>query len=382
MNEKPEMAKAQLAALASRLLTKSDEANADVYHWLMAVWPWRWVAENPLLRSGLIAMLSFAAVTAANWRALNSDFLLKHAAIAGAIFAGFYNAFLVARVFRTLFARLRRLSLVPNGTFTRWYKRSIAKFLGSANLCQPGAPYGVRDLLRNDTALVGFVAVVSVLGIPAACWVFGGFDSCGLPDVARCLFYAFAVLACAWSAHFCVASIAFILSLQQIPFRYYPGMAPCVSLKCVTSSYLQLAGLYSITYLELLLAVYLSHQEVTALTGLMLLILLAIVFTSAVISQIAVSMLLREQKQKRQVEFSIHMEEAFQAFVKTPSEQTAGRVQELLGHNRILARLDTNAFTGWSLCLFVLLLLVVALATVCYLWLSANEIWLPELLNL
>jgi|FaiFalDrversion2_1042247.scaffolds.fasta_scaffold01362_1 hypothetical protein len=362
--------------IAVDILEKKAELECNITPWLIAVWPWSWIQHRPLARSVAFALVAFGVVLVTNAFQISAVFVLKFAIVSAVLFAGLYNAFLVSRIFSRLFYRLRQFCLMPPEVLARWYLNSVSKFFGKVNLYADRKGYGLRELWRDNPLILLLWLGISALVVPSEWYVLDELPKMNLASIARAAMYAIAGISVSWAAPFAFFSIKFVLDLTKIPIRYYPSMPACISLKSVGTVYLQLASLYSVTYAEVLTVAYLSRIKLTPLSIFWLVLAAAIVMTSAVVSQIVIAFVFREQKQKKLVEYSFHLEQAFQEFMKNPTLETYERVNELLRLEKLMNKLDTSGFSGWSLVGFLLLLGFNIGISIAYGYLSLNGFWL------
>src|SRR5262249_9327322 len=151
-----------------------------------------------------------------------------------------------------------------------------------------------------------------------------------VPVLARYFAYAFEAYCVSWTAAFCILSLRFIPAFADLPQRYFVDMPDSVSLRPLGEMFLDYALLGGAVMPFFLFQHYVfrTYQTVPEINHLYVVVALVLIFFCLAVSQIVIRQSLTKLKNRRLVEFSYHVESAFDDFVKSPGKVTFDRLSE------------------------------------------------------
>lgn len=362
--------------LARDILRRRSRRQIALRPWLVAFWPWSWVQHRPATRSLLLAAAAGTLTALAAVRAVAAEHVRTYAALVLTssvfLFVGMLAGFVGPIVYGRLFARLRHVALMPEEAFTRWYLAKVSAVLGHVNLSSDAPNPSLRRTLREDRFLWGGFLVNATFALVAQYLYLNPQIGNFRARLALGLLLAAANLSVGWFVAHSVLIVRFALDMARLPVRYYPDIPSSVSLKVVGNAYLLLAAVYSVMYVPILVLGYLCKAPDTAESRMLAAFGGLYLFASVVMTQVALAFAFHEHRQRKLVEYGLHVEEAFGHFMRDPSPPTHARLSDVLRQSDVLRRLPRTGFTAWTAAGFVGLVLFDVALVVGYFTLAAH----------
>jgi len=342
-------------ALGEEILRICSERESSIVPWLSVVFPFSMVKRRPFTLSFVFGGVLLLLVVLANIPKLSVPFFISHALLAALVSIGLLASYVLARIFTDVYAILRTLVLMPADAFRRRYTREISKFFGRINTYDNQEDYTVRELLRDDKLVVFCWLGIAIAAMPGP-WIASQQPlEFTVGTIAIGVLFFFYVISFTWTAHFAVYSIAFIWTIRKLPLRYFLGMPACLSLKALGRRYLQIALVYSAHTVVHFSMIYSYHVVFHPISIFFLTLVFLVLMMIVLVSQVTIALVLRQQKQRKEVEMSLHLERQFEEFLHNPTEKNQQELDRLKGCAKSLRGLDTVGFSASSFLLFLVM---------------------------
>ncbi len=364
---------AGLQRIARSYLLETEDLRVDI--WTRGLPGFRFAAGNPVVRSLLMSVGTLLLVVLTNLRSLDLDFLYRQATLAFEVFIGFYAGSYFCRTTYRGYRRLASATLLPEDTFRRWFAGEISRFFGSINLLrtQERQGYGLRDVFRKDRPQwIWFLAWMVVI-YPVLLLILD------VPDFELslgCLLqYFFLFLWCyswLWTPHWVIFGIAFLVRLAKLPVRYFYGIPSELTLKKVGDVVVRLNYMAFVHFMGLIvflhawrvfprdpdLVVHMNPWIVLLFFTAFATYIIVSSFLSPLVTQAAIVKTMAFYRSRKRAEFANHMEEAFEGFLREPTE---GRYQTLMRHTKHMKLFRRLPVLGLTVPYLLIVLLIFAL---------------------
>jgi tetratricopeptide (TPR) repeat protein len=367
-----------LAEVADAVFHLATARQLRLRHWAEFHYPWRAIAGRPLAGSIMVAASLYALCIAAQLFNWDDRRALQFAVVYVLVWIGLYLPFVIARMLERAYMRLVPVVNMPEDAFRRFFTRQVAQVLGAT--CALGDVHGNRALLswrlNRPQLLMAFAAVPPLLVLQYLCANVPPLPITP-PTIAIYVSAVVEIYVLMWIFPLAVSSLFFIPRFANIPLRYFLGMPAALSMASVATFYIRLAWLGCFGYFFFLLQHYVfrtyQHVPVVSVAYSSVGILWsALVF---MVSQFQLYLLLRHLKVRRILEYSYHVEDAFERVMKNPTEKA---FEQLNAHQQFMAslrRLSTRGLTDADVVQFLLIATMLLGITVAYAYLIFHDIW-------
>lgn len=363
---------AGLQRIARSYLMEEDDFRLDM--WTRGLPGFRYVAGNPIPRSLMLSLGFLLLVILTNLGDMDPGFLYRQVTLAFEVFIGFYAGSYFCRTTYEGYRHLAATTLLPEDTFRRWFTGEIAPFFGGINLLRPRErkDYGLRDILRKDRSQwIWYVAWIVVI-YPVFLVVPAGVPAFELS--LGCLTqYVFLFLWCytwLWTPHWVIFGIAFLVRLSKLPVRYFYGIPSDLTLKKMGDVVVRLNYMAFVHFMGLVAFVHAwevfprDPKLVALMNPWIVLVFLAALgiyviissFLSPLVSQAAIAKAMAHYRSRKRAEYANHMEEAFEAFLREPSEGRYQTLTQCRAHMKLFRKLPVLGLTIPYLVILVLIL--------------------------
>jgi hypothetical protein len=370
----------RLSDLAEVAFHADRSGRLTLAHWTACHHPWRLIRRSPLLGSALLATGLYALTVALHLPAVDGAVLLRLGVPYVIVWMGLYFPFVVARMLERTYVRLLPAVNMPEDAFRRFFIRQSAAVLGGS--CGLGEPPDAGRLgysWRHNRAhlVVAGLCLPPLLVLQYLC---ANEPFWPLTPARAGLFAgaAFQVVAILWAVPLAIFCVLFIPRFYSIPVRYFLGMPAELSLASVGTFYVRLGWLSCVFFLFFLAQHYLFRTAQTVpLVSAAYVVLIAVWIVSIVgVSQGQLRRLLGRLKVRRVLEYSHHVEAAFEQAMKRPGPEAFAALE---AHQRFLRGLDglnTRGLGGRDLAHFLLLVACLLAIAAAYTYLVVHDLWL------
>jgi tetratricopeptide (TPR) repeat protein len=349
-------------------------------HWTERYFPWRLLRRRPLLGSVVVALLLYGIALALQLPAVDAAAALRYAVPYAIVALALCWPFALTRLMEQLYVRLLPAVNMPEDAFRRFFVRQSVFVLGGVGSTD-GAPgrgggqpsWQYHPLHWPVTAL--WVSLGFCLQFPLA---FAMDAPTPLTRAALCLTAAVQVAAFTWAGSMVVLSAFFAPRFYGVPVRYFLGMPAEMSLAAVGRFYVRVSWLACLLWLLFLAQHYVLRTYQLWPFVSVLYVAIGFLFTVSltVVTQYQLHRLLTRLKTRRILEYSYHVEAAFERVMKKPGEKA---FEELRAHQQFmkdLQRLPTRGLARDDLQQFLLIVAIFLGSTVLYAYLIVNGLWL------
>lgn len=370
----------QLAALVAELLREDTSRLPPLRWWIVALPPWSWVAQSPFVSSITLVAAFLLIVLLVNADRLSPLRIGWFVNVSSLQLLGLLSPFLFARFAGQLFSQLRPVVNLPEDTFRRWYLAEILPFAGSFHILGRDGRYGVRQLFATDRTLLLLFAGGLLLFLPfqAACAMGMDpfvFSTAGIVTYA---FYFFEVFALAWIPAFVIRALGFIPGFYHLPIRHFVDMPSSVSLRPLGTFYLKIASLGTLAFVLFTTQHYLfrTHETVPVASVGFIVVVYSFFFAVMFASQGVIMLTMTRLRERRLIEYSHHLERAFDESLKNPSERSFENLQRHRDYMRALRHgLSISGFTPQTLTWFAALAVLQMVVLGAYFALVSRGVW-------
>jgi tetratricopeptide (TPR) repeat protein len=370
----------QLSEVAEAIFHLQKTRQLSLSHWTKLHYPWRWIRRRPLLGSMVIALVLYGLTLAFHLLSGDASRTVRLAVVSVLVWFGLYSSFLVARLLEQTYVRLLPAVNMPEDAFRRFFIRQSAYILGGTCGLRDSEHQGGFKLSwqhNRPHLLIAALAFPPVIVLQYFCandpfwpmtWARFGLLAAGLLET----------YALVWVFPLAVLSVFFIPRFYNVPVRYFLGMPAELSLGSVGSFYVRLSWLACAGYLLFLTQHYVwrTYQTVPVASALFVVLGVCWIISIVIVTQHQLYRLLGRLKARKILEYSYHVEAAFDRVMKKPTEQGFA---ELAGHQQFMKSLHGLSARGLSredLLNFLLIVAVLLGLTAVYGYLVMSDIWL------
>ena len=375
----------KLKKIAQKRLRLLDEYR--ITPWLYKLPIWSFVSKSPVTNGMIISLGLLSAVFLTNLGSLDYHFILKQFILAIEVWIGFYAAHYFAEISNQMYAHLKLITLLPHDTFKRWFAEKASIPWGKINLLaiQDRGKYSLLDVYKRDKAIFVwfFSANISIslllcflLDLPRLSWSPG--------CILQYIFVIFWCYTWVWTMHWVVHGIGFLLNLAKLPVRFFFGIPDNQTLKSIGNLVVKFNFVSTLHFILLLSMLYfwdvIPNREmgdnhsgsmvVIALLGGLLIYIIWGCIMGPIVSQIALSSTMRSYKKRLMAEFSYHLEECFNGFMKNPSHENHVLLIENNKKLKLLKKLPSIGITPGYFLINILLVSLDFFALMLYMKLS------------
>jgi hypothetical protein len=370
----------QLSEVAESIFHLEKTRQLTLCHWTELHYPRRWVRRRPLLGSMVMSLSLFGLVLIARILSGDQTRAVQLTVIYVLVWFAIYLPFLLARMLEQTYVRLLPAVNMPEDAFRRFFIRQSAYILGGT--C------ALRDAESQRKFRLSWQNNRPHLLIAALCFpplLLLQFYCANEPPWpmtwARIGLYLSGFLQAyvsVWIFPLAALSVFFLPRFYNVPVRYFLGMPPALSLGSVGTFYVRFSWLVCAGYLFFLLQHYVFHtyQTVPVVSALYVLIGMGWIIVIVILTQYQLYRLLGRLKARKILEYSYHVEAAFERVMKKPTEKG---FEELAAHQQFmksLHALSARGLTRADLLHFLLIIAILLASTWAYGYLVINDIWL------
>jgi tetratricopeptide (TPR) repeat protein len=379
----PDNKKKDAEELAKELLTKADNVLPEIRWWVTAIPPWRFIRKSPITGSLSTAIICFVILLLTNINDLNSFDMLSALAISCVIFMGLIVPLATTDFLTILYKKLQSTVTLPTNVYKRWFLSEVSKFAGCYhNLGEKN--YGLRSVIKHDRFNVILFALffISIFPFQFACAY--GMDPFKFEvlSIIRYIIYFFEVYCLSWIGSYVINAILIIPSFVSLPVRYFISMPDSVSLKPLGTFYLKVSTLATITYLFFSFQHYIfrTHEHFLFLSVGFIVIASSWFYLFMFVSQLLIMISMKNLRERKFVEFSFHLESAFNDFMRDPSKNGFQKVENLQSYFKSIKRgTSISGFTNYTLIWFIGITFIQFTIIGVYFFLVINDIWIETI---
>ncbi len=370
----------QLSDLSEAVFHDEKSSQLSLAHWTEFHFPWRMIRGRPLLGSVLLSVALYAVVVVLHLSVWDDILLLRLAVPYVIIWMGLYFPFLLARMLERTYIRLLPAVDMPEDAFRRFYIRQSAYILGGTCSLKDAETPSQFQLSWQHNWLHLLIAAACIPPLLALQFLCANEPFWPLTPV-RIGLYGSAVLqiyATMWVAPLVAFCVLFIPRFYNIPVRYFLGMPAELSLATVGTFYVRLGWLSCLGYCCFVLQHYLfrTYQTAPLVSVLYMVCIASWIVSIVVVSQYQLHRLLTRLKVRKVLEYSHHVEAAFERAMKRPGKETFESLESHQQFIKKLKGLSTKGLRGEDLLQFLLILACLAGVTYAYWYLVGNNLWL------
>jgi serine/threonine protein kinase len=369
-----------LSEVAELVFHQGKTRQLSLTHWTELHYPWRLIRRRPLLGSIVTALSLYGLVLTLDLLSGGPIRAVRMAVVCLGVGLALYFPFLLGRLLEQTYVRLLPAVNMPEDAFRRFFIRQSAYILGGTCAMRASEQQGGFKLswqYNRPHLLIAALAFPPLLVLQFFCaneafWPVT-WDRLGLFGAGFLEVYAIG-----WVTPLAVLSVFFLPRFYNVPVRYFLGMPAELSLGSVGSFYVRLSWLACVGYLVFLIQHYLwrTHQTVPIASALFVLIGMCWIMLIVILTQYQLYRLLGRLKARKILEYSYHVESAFERVMRSPTEKG---FQDLAAHQHFmksLRSLSARGLTREDLLNFLLILALLLAVSFAYGYLVSHDIWL------
>jgi tetratricopeptide (TPR) repeat protein len=368
----------RLAEVADAVLHLAASRQLRLRHWTELHYPWRALAQHPLAGSIIMTIALYALSIAAQLAAWDDRRAIQYTVAYVVVWLGLYIPFVLARMLERAYDRLVPVVNMPEDAFRRFFTRQVAHVLGGT--CASGEPQVNRVLWswrhNRPHLLTAFGALIPLLTLQYVCA-----NESPLPiTLPKAVLYISAVIqvyVTMWIFPLAVSSLYFIPRFGSVPLRYFLGMPAALSMASVGTFYVRFAWVACFGYFFFILQHYVfrTYQTAPLVSATYTGVGICWVILVSIVSQYQIHMLLKHLKARRILEYSYHVEDAFERVMKNPTEKGFEQLRAHQDFMSSLRRLSTRGLTDSDVVQFLLIAAILLGITVAYAYLILHDLW-------
>jgi tetratricopeptide (TPR) repeat protein len=372
--------KRRLSELARTIFARDVTRKVSLDHWTTLLPPWSFLRPAPVARTALFTLSALVLVVLLHLPEWSTVRVVQQVVIWSLIAQGCLMPFLAGRLLQRTYAQLVPIVMMPEDAFRRFFLEQCTFLFGAtANVQTESAAPSLRDqLLRNWPHLL--VAGACFLGLLFFQYVCAADHPTGFSPalVLRYISYVLQAYVLVWAIPFAIFGLWFIPRFGTLPLRYFLGMPDSVSLKTLGAYYLKLtfAGAMGYTVALFQHYVFRTHATSPIVSVSYIVICSAWLVLIMLVTQWQLYHALRRLKHRRLLEYSYHLEEAFERQMKQPSREAQASVDEHVRFMRQLRKLDTRALSTADFVKLALMSAALAGAVAAYAYAVRYGLWL------
>jgi serine/threonine protein kinase len=370
----------QLSDVAEAVFRQGKTRQLALAHWTEVLYPWRLIRERPLLGAvgtalglyGVVAVLQCVTGDLARLGPLAICWVL--------IGIGLYGPFRVAQMLEQTYVRLLPAVNMPEDAFRRFFVRQSVFILGGTcglDATAHRAGWRLCWQYSRPHLLIAAAFVPPLLVLQYLCA-----NESLLPiTVGRLVLLGTGIMqvyALAWIFPLAVLSVFFLPRFYNVPVRYFLGMPVELSLGSVGNFYIRLSWLASLGYLFFLLQHYVfrTYHTVPLASVLYIILGLSWIVFIVLVTQYQLHQLLTRLKARKILEYSYHVESAFERVMKKPTQEAFAELATHQQFLKALHKLSACGLTRQDLASFLLILGFLMGVTSVYGYLVLHDLWL------
>jgi tetratricopeptide (TPR) repeat protein len=369
-----------LSEVAEAIFHLEKTRQLSLFHWTALHYPWRLIRRRPLLGSVTITLVLYGLALALHLLSGDATRTVRLALVCVGAGLALYLPFLLPRLLEQTYVRLLPAVNMPEDAFRRFFIRQSAYILGGT--C------GLRDSEHHSGFKLSWQynrphLLIAALAFPPLLilQLFCANDPFWPITWARLGLFAAGILetyALVWLIPLAVLLVFFIPRFYNVPVRYFLGMPAELSLGAVGSFYVSLGWFACAGHFFFLAQHYVwrTYQTVPVASVLFVLVGICWIISIVIMTQYQLYRLLGRLKARKILEYSYHVEGAFERVMKKPTEQGFA---ELAAHQQFMKSLHGLSARGLSredLLNFLLIVAVLLGLTAVYGYLVMSDIWL------
>lgn len=368
----------QLSEVAESVFHLEKTRQLTLRHWAELHYPWRAIRHFPLTGSLFIAAGLYAAcvtIQLLDWEARR---VVQFGVAYVIIWMGLYLPFVIARMLESTYVRLLPVVNMPEDAFRRFFIRQVGHILGNTCTTKETGREAARLSWQHNRAqlLIALGALPPLLLLQYICaneppWPIT------LPKVALYFSATLEIYVLMWIFPLAVSSLLFIPRFSNIPLRYFLDMPDALSLSSVGKFYIRLSWLACLGYFFFLLEHYVfrTYQTVVFVSDAYVVVGICWAVAIVLISQHQLHRLLKNLKTRKMVEYSYHLEDAFERVMKNPNDKAFEQLRAHQQFSNSLRRLSTRALTRADIVHFLLIVALLLGITLGYAYLVFHQVW-------
>jgi hypothetical protein len=370
----------QLSEVAEAIFHLAKSRQLSLSHWTSLHYPWRLVRRRPMLGSMAVALILCGLALAPHHLAADMSWTVRLGIIAVGVGGALCLPVVITRLVEQSYVRLLPAVNMPEDAFRRFFIRQCAYLLGGSCAVPEAEQEGRFKLSwqhNRPQLLIAALCLPPLLVVQILC----GNEPLWPVTWARVGLYVFGMLeiyAVVWVMPLAALGAFFLPRFYNVPVRYFLGMPAELSLGSVGSLYVRLSWVGCGGFLVFLTQHYVWHTYQTVPVASTAFVLVGVCWAVLVVivTQVQLYQLLSRLKARRIVEYSYHLEAAFERVMKKPTEKG---FEELAAHQQFmkgLNKLSTRGLSRGDLLSFLLIVAILVGATAIYGYLVLNDIWL------
>jgi serine/threonine protein kinase len=376
----PSPRRRHLSEVAEVVFRLDRSRQLSLTHWTVLHFPWRLIRHRPALGALVLVLALYGMDVALHLPAWDTAAVLRLGVVCALMWMQLYFPFVFARLLETTYVRLLPTVNMPEDAFRRFFVRQSAYVLGgSCGLREPETQGCWRTSWQyNRPHLVlaalsfGPLLVLQCTCGNAAPWPL---TWAGIALFGAALLQTYLAL---WITPLAALCPLFIPRFASIPVRYFLGMPAELSLAAIGTFYVRVSWLAGLGYVAFLLQHYVFRTYQTVPLFSVPYCVVGICWAVAVIlvTQYQLRRLLAHLKARKILEYSYHVEAAFERVMKKPGDKTFAELRAHQDFLKNLNHLPTRGLTPEARLHFLLILTLLVGATVVYGYLVLNDHWL------
>jgi serine/threonine protein kinase len=370
----------QLSEVAEAVFHLEKTHHLSLSHWTELHYPWRLIRQRPLLGSVVMALILYALALALLLLSGDATRTMHLAIIYVGVGLALYLPFVLARLLEQTYVRLLPAVNMPEDAFRRFFIRQSAYILGGTcgvRASEHQGRFRFSWQYNRPHLLIAALSIPPILVLQCFC----ANESLWPITWARLGLFAsgfFQAYVLAWIFPLAALSVFFLPRFYNVPVRYFLGMPAELSLGSVGTFYVRFSWLVCIGYFCFLLQHYIfrTYHTVPVVSALYVVTGVCWIISIVIVTQYQLYRLLGRLKARKILEYSYHVEAAFERVMKKPTEQGFA---ELAAHQQFMKSLRSLSARGLSredLLNFLLIVAALLGLTVVYGYLVSNDIWL------
>jgi serine/threonine-protein kinase len=379
--------KRRIGEAAKTVFSLDRAQRVKLRHWTSFLPPWRYLDRSPFLYSTALAVICCSLILLIQWAdgSLSGERLYARAAqqivIWSLIWTGMYFSFVVPRIVEATYHRL--LPAITGWTeseFQAFYVSQSSHLLGRTCDKSLAETPMLAAIIANRWQILP-AAMIFLMLIPYQ-YLCAGDDPAAwtLAKFARYTSYVLELYFLTWTLSLAIFGLAFIPRFRVVPTRFFLGMPEETSLKPIGTMYLRITCLFMIGYLLMLVQHYVFATFYYPLVNISYISLaFTVLLLGMVVSHFLVSFMISKVRTQKCVEYSYHLESAFEDAMRRPSRDAFRRFEEREQFMNRIRRLDVFGLGRIDTMTLTVIVTVFVLSTILHYVLAINDLWLFDL---